>query len=264
MSINELLKTESFKEERWQQIVQILSAQGRIRVGALAEELNVSEATVRRDLEAMQALGMLQRTHGGAVLPRPTAFEVSFDESQTFALSEKRAIGKRAAALVSDGESIIIESGSTTLEMARCLGNFHNLTVLTNSLAICKELSERDGIEIIVLGGMLRRQSASLVGHWVAEMLHSVRVDKAFLGANGLSVEFGISAPNVFTAESRKAMIDASRTRIALADHSKIGVETFYRVAPLDILDMLITDSLSSAEQLDPMRDLGIEVLIGS
>ena len=253
--------TDTFKEERWRAILAILAEQGRIRVGHLAARLNVSEATVRRDLEAMQAQGMLHRTHGGAMLPQPTTFEVSFDESQSRALAEKRAIGRRAAELIRDGESIIIESGSTTLEMARCLGHLRQLTVLTNSLAICKELSVHESFDIIVLGGTLRRRSASLVGPWVSDILRNVRVDKAFLGANGISLSFGISAPNVFTAETRKAMIAAARTRVALADHSKLGVENLYRVAALDALDILITDHLASEEQIDPIRELGIEVV---
>ena len=258
------ITTDTFKEERWRDILNILAEHGRIRVGHLAERLNVSEATVRRDLESMQAQGLLQRTHGGAMLPRPTTFEISFDESKSRALAEKRAIGGRAADLVNEGDSIIIESGSTTLEMARCLveRDIRKVTVLTNSLAISKELSANEEIEIIVLGGSLRRQSASLVGSWVSEMLRTVRVDKAFLGANGISADFGISAPNVFTAETRKAMIAAARTRIALADHSKLGVETLYRVAPVDALDVLVTDEHSTDEQLDPIRELGVEVLV--
>lgn len=254
--------TDTFKEERWREILALLAEQGRIRVGDLAARLNVSEATVRRDLEAMQAQGMLQRTHGGAMLPRPTAFEVSFDESQSRALAEKQAIGARAAALVNEGDSIIIESGSTTLEMARCLGHLNKLTVLTNSLAICKELSGNEGVEIIVLGGNLRRQSASLVGPWVSEILRNVRVDKAFLGANGVSAQFGLSAPNVFTAETRKAMIAAARTCITLADNSKLGVESLYRIAAIDTLDILVTDAHSGSEQLDPIREMGVEVLV--
>lgn len=253
--------TDTFKEERWQEILAILAEHGRIRVGHLAERLNVSEATVRRDLEAMQAQGLLQRTHGGAMLLRPTAFEVSFDESQTRSLIEKQAIGRRAAELVDEGDSLIIESGSTTLEMARCLAEFRKLTVLTNSLAICKELAVNDGIDITVLGGTLRRQSASLVGQWVVDFLHSVRVDKAFLGANGISTNFGISAPNVFTAESRKAMIAAARTCIALADHSKLGIESLYRVSPIDTLDILVTDTQANDTQIGAIRDLGIEVI---
>ena len=132
---------DTFKEERWQAILAELGAQGRLRVGVLAAHLSVSEATVRRDLEAMQALGLLQRTHGGAVLPRSTTLEVSFDESQTQALREKQAIGRRAAALVHEGQSLIIESGSTTLELARWLVEAPRLTVLTNSLAIARELA---------------------------------------------------------------------------------------------------------------------------
>lgn len=253
---------DTFKEERWREILGMLAEHGRIRVGMLAGRLNVSEATVRRDLEAMQAQGLLQRTHGGAMLPRPTAFEISFDESQGRALTEKRAIGLRAARLVGEGDSIIIESGSTTLELARCLGEFHRLTVLTNSLAICKELSTHDGIEVMVLGGTLRRQSASLVGPWVSDLLRNVRVDKAFLGANGISAEFGISAPNVFTAETRKAMIAAARSCIALADHSKLGIESLYRVAPVNALDVLVTDAGASHELVDPIRECGIDVQV--
>ncbi len=254
---------DTFKEERWQQILALLSAQGRIRVGRLAERLGVSEATVRRDLEAMQARGLLQRTHGGAMLLPPAAFEVSFDESQSRALAEKRAIGRRAAALVQDGDAIIIESGSTTLEFARCLGEVKRLKVLTNSLAIARDLSTREEIEVMILGGTLRRQSASLVGPWVAEILQGVRVDKAFLGVNGISASFGMSAPNPYTAESRRSMLNAARQRIALADHSKLGVESLYRVAPLTALDLLVTDARAGADQLASFRDAGIEVLVG-
>ncbi len=252
---------DSFKEERWRVIRAILAEEGRIRVSLLAERLNVSEATVRRDLRAMQLKGLLLRTYGGALLPQPTAFEVSFDESQALALAEKQAIGRQAAALVHAGDSIIIESGSTTLEMARCLGDISPLTVFTNSLAICKELSAHAGIDITVLGGTLRRQSASLVGHWVTEILRQVKVDQAFLGVNGISADFGLSAPNIYTAETRKAMIAAARNRIALADHRKLGIETLYGVAPLDSIDLLITDAGAGEELLSPLRATGLEIV---
>lgn len=256
--------TDTFKEERWQQILAVLAEQGRIRVNLLAERLNVSEATVRRDLEAMQARGLLQRTHGGAVLPQPAAFEVSFDESQTRALAEKRAIGRKAASLVHDGDSIIIESGSTTLEFARCLGNYQRLTVLTNSLAIARELSIHEEIEVMILGGTLRRQSASLVGPWVSEILQGMRVDKAFIGINGISAGFGLSSPNPFTAESRRAMMTAARQSIGLADHSKLGVESLYRVAPLSSLNTLITDDEAAEEQVLALREAGVEVMVAT
>ena len=149
-----------------------------------------------------------------------------------------------------------------TLEMARCLGEISHLTVLTNSLAICKELAAHENIEILVLGGALRRQSASLVGHWVSEILRQVKVDQAFLGVNGLSAEFGLSAPNIYTAETRKAMIAAAHTRVALADHSKLGVETLFAVAPLDALDLLITDAGATTEQLAPLREQGVEIMV--
>jgi len=256
------ITTDTFKEERWQAILSILAEQGRIRVNGLAERLNVSEATVRRDLEAMQARGLLQRTHGGAMLPPPAAFEVSFDESQTRAPAEKRAIGQRAAALVEDGDAIIIESGSTTLELARSIGEVQRLTVLTNSLVIARELSAREEIEVMILGGTLRRQSASLVGPWVSTILRDMRVDTAFVGVNGLSADFGLSAPNPFTAESRRAMLTSARRSIGLADHSKLGVEALYRVAPLTALDILVTDAGAGEEQLAPLRETGIEVMV--
>ncbi|HOF88635.1 MAG TPA: DeoR/GlpR family DNA-binding transcription regulator, partial [Armatimonadota bacterium] len=188
------IPTDTFKEERWQRILAHLAQAGRIRVARLAELLTVSEATVRRDLEAMQAQGLLQRTHGGAVPVRPTAFEVSFDEGLSRARAEKQAIGRRAAGLVQEGDTLIIESGSTTLEFARLLAGMKALTVLTNSLAIARELAENEGIEVLVLGGSLRRRSASLVGPWVSEILCNVRADTAVLGVNGLSAAFGLSA----------------------------------------------------------------------
>lgn len=258
------MQNDTFKEERWREILRRLGEQGRIRVGELAAQLRVSEATVRRDLEAMSTQGMLQRTHGGAVLPRPTTFEVSFDESQARARLEKQAIGAAAAALVHEGDSIIIESGSSTLELARCLIELPRLTVLTNSLVIARELAVNEDIEIMVLGGTLRRQSASLVGAWVGEILANVRVDTAFLGVNGISAGYGISAPNPYTAESRKAMLGAARKKVALADHSKLGVDSLYRVAPLSALDLLITDSGVAPEELSRFRDAGLEVITAS
>ncbi len=253
---------DSFKEERWRAILNLLDTHGKIRVNELAEKMNVSEATVRRDLETMQGQGLLQRTHGGAMLTtQPTALEISFDESQTRLLPEKIAIGKEAAKLVNPGESIIIESGSTTLEFARFLVDISPLTVLTNSLAIARELSVNKDIEIMVLGGTLRRQSASLVGPWVAEILKHIRVDKAFLGVNGISIGFGMSAPNPFTAESRKAMMAAARQKVALADHNKLGVENLYFVAKMEDLDILITDSGASADSVENIIATGVEVI---
>jgi DeoR family fructose operon transcriptional repressor len=253
---------DSFKEERWRDILDLLAKYGKIRVNELAEQMKVSEATVRRDLEAMQGQGLLQRTHGGAMLAtQPTALEISFDESQTRLLPEKIAIGREAAKLVNPGESIIIESGSTTLEFSRFLVDISPLTVLTNSLAIARELSVNNDIEIMVLGGTLRRQSASLVGPWVADILKHVRVDRAFLGVNGISVGFGMSAPNPFTAESRKAMMAAARQTVALADHNKLGVENLYFVAKLEDLDMLITDKSALPESVDNIIAAGVEVI---
>jgi DeoR family fructose operon transcriptional repressor len=253
---------DSFKEERWRAILDILSTHGKIRVNELSEQMNVSEATVRRDLEAMQGQGLLLRTHGGAMLSsQSTALEISFDESQTRLLPEKTAIGREAAKYVNPGESIIIESGSTTLEFARFLVDISPLTVLTNSLAIARELSVNKDIEIMVLGGTLRRQSASLVGPWVADILKHVRVDKAFLGVNGISTGFGLSAPNPFTAESRKAMIESARQRIALADHNKLGVENLYFVAKLEEIDMLITDDGALKENVESIAAVGVDVV---
>lgn len=253
---------DSFKEERWRAILDILSAHGKIRVNELSERMNVSEATVRRDLEAMQGQGLLLRTHGGAMLAsQPTALEISFDESQTRLLPEKTAIGREAAKCVNPGESIIIESGSTTLEFAKFLVDISPLTVLTNSLAIARELSVNKDIEIMVLGGTLRRQSASLVGPWVADILKHVRVDKAFLGVNGLSTGFGLSAPNPFTAESRKAMMESARQKIALAAHNKLGVENLYFVAKLEELDMLITDDGALKENIESISATGVDVI---
>jgi DeoR family fructose operon transcriptional repressor len=253
---------DTFKEERWQQILAALTEHRRMRVARLAELLAVSEATVRRDLEAMQAQGLLQRTHGGAMLAQPTAFEASFDEGLARAPKEKQAIGRCAAALVQEGDTLIIESGSTTLEFARALLGMHRLTIFTNSPAIAAVLAENAGFEVMVLGGLLRKQSASLVGAWVSKLLDGVRVDKAFLGVNGLSAGFGLSAPNPYTADSRAAMLRAARTCVALADSSKLGVETVYHVAPLDALDLLVTDAAATDAQLAPLRDAGVEVLV--
>lgn len=250
-----------FAEERQKEISSMLNRDGSIKVNELSEYFKVSEATIRRDLQEMEEKRLLKRTHGGAVKVDITNFEPSFSDKKDEMHSEKESIGKFAASMIKDGDTVILDSGTTTLEMAKNI-TAKNVTVITNSIDIAEELSSNRNLELILTGGMLRFRTRAMVGHICEKTFNYFRVDKAFIGANGVSIIDGITTPNFTEAQSKIAMIKSANKVIVLADSSKFQNVCLSVICPIDSVTSIITSGNISSDILDEFRDKGVEVLI--
>jgi len=242
-----------FAEERHDTIIQLIKSGQPVKVMDLSLLLNVSEATIRRDLQELENSGLLQRTHGGAVAPQLGA-ELSFHDREVCFLDEKRQIALMAANLVKDGETILLDAGTTTREIARALCG-KRLTVATNNIDVATIFADEENIEVLVLGGILRKSINSLVGPLTNSMLKLFCFDKVFLAANAVDCTFGATTPTLVEAETKKAMLQAAKATILVVDHSKFEQKAFAKICSLDELSMLITDSGIDQDTLTSLRN---------
>lgn len=249
-------------EERRRRILEIVESEGSVSVEALAQRFRVSEMTIRRDLRLLEQNGLLRRVHGGATSSRGRSYEPPFLLRIRERAEAKARIGAAAANLVRDGDSIALDVGTTTLEIARCLGNRKNLTVITPSLHIANALSNLSTIRLIVTGGILRPVELSLVGHLAERAFQEFFVDKLFLGIGGISLEAGLTEFNLEDAQVKKAMLKSAKECIVVADASKLGNIAFASVAPLSSVHKLITDTSADPEFVARLREIGIEVIL--
>jgi len=226
--------------------------------------LNVCEVTIRKDLNKLDEMGLLKRTHGGAIAIVNVQFEPSLFERECKNLQLKSRIGRLAVDLIKDRETIILDSGTTTYQIAKNIKkkNFNELTIITNSIPIAYELMNRPNIHLIVLGGECRSLTGALVGSFTEDMLRSLYVDKVFLGTNGLSLERGLTAPNPTEAHTKTIMVKSAKKRIGVLDHTKIGQEYLVSFCPLSSLDVLIIDREVPSEYVELFKSEGIEVLL--
>ena len=247
--------------ERQRQIVEIVDDRGVIRVNELSERFAVSVMTIRRDLMALEERGLLNRSHGGAVSRRRFQREPYFDQKDRRNRREKTAIAQAAAALVEAGETILVNSGSTTLEFLRALPPIELRVVTSNAGALTA--LDSPTIECIVIGGVYRRRSNSFVGGLAVQALSQVFASKAFIGVDGLSFDAGLTTPHHQEAEIAREMIRRTRGEVVvLADSSKIGGVSPFVTAPLDVVDVVVTDSGLSEEYLAMFEERGIRVVI--
>ncbi|HBF35770.1 MAG TPA: Cro/Cl family transcriptional regulator [Firmicutes bacterium] len=249
-----------FPEERHTVILNILNESGRCRVIDLARKLAVSEVTVRQDLDVLEKQGLLNRTHGGAILVGKRGFERSFHIEETAFQDEKARIGREAATLISDGETVILDVGTTVTEVARNLQIRKGLTVVTNALNIAMLLEEAPEVTVLVTGGTLRAKQHSLVNPFGQFVLDRVQVDVAFIGVNGIEAEHGVTNVNMAEAEMKSLFLKAARRRILVADSSKIGNVALAKVAGLQDIDLLITDEQADPEEVARLKDKGLEI----
>ncbi|GAA0177883.1 DeoR/GlpR family DNA-binding transcription regulator [Clostridium sediminicola] len=249
-----------FLEERQQEIIKLLKKKGKVKVNELVKAFDVSESTIRRDLQEMESEGVINRTHGGAMLKGKTQFEPSFQEKKDSKHNEKISIGKKAAMLIEDGDTIILDTGTTTLELAKNI-SANNITVITNSIDISDELSNKRGIELFVTGGNLRLKTRAMVGSITESMLRNFRVDKAFVGTNGVSLENGISTPNFIEASTKRAMIEVSNKAIIVTDASKFNKECFAIISTLESIDLIVTSDDLDSELKNQYEERGIKVI---
>jgi DeoR family transcriptional regulator, fructose operon transcriptional repressor len=207
----------------------------------LGRSLSTSLASIRRDLADLERSGLLKRTHGGAVTNGLAAFERSLVQREDRFQAEMAAIAVWAASLVQPRDTIFLDAGSTTREIARELRMLRNLTVVTNALSVASELGSTD-LEIILTGGHLRRGVLSQIGPIADQAIAGLHVDELFLAATGVDLAKGVTTPNIGEARTKRGMVDNAKQVILVADHSKFGRVTFGRVCGLERLDAIVTD----------------------
>ena len=249
-------------EERRSQILQLLRLEGRVRVNNLVRRFNTSAPTIRADLNEMHKRGLVHRSHGGAVAPYSTLLESPLQERMLAHVGEKRRIGALAATLIQDGETIILDSGTTTHEVARHLKGKKNLYVITNGVNVANELLGAPGIQIIIVGGTLRNDSASIVGRFGEEMLEQFSADKLFMGGAGCDFEFGVSWANVEETAINRAMLKASQEIILVMDSSKFNKRSVSRIAHFSEVDTVVSDTDMTEEVREKIRALGCELML--
>lgn len=252
--------------ERQSQIVEVVLSKGHVSVPEICDLFGVSEMTARRDLAQLDREGLLRRYHGGAAASLGRSYEPPFSVRSTKFPAQKEAIGRKAAELVIDGDSIALDVGTTTLAIVPELAGKRNLTIVTSCLQIANEVVRNLALEVaarlIMTGGIVRPRELSLVGGIPGQVYQQFHVDKVFIGTAGISLQDGLTEYNVEDAEIKRVMMRQARERIVVADGSKFGVTTFSSVGPLKDADKIVTDRSAPAAILEEIRQQGIEVIL--
>ena len=248
--------------DRRAQILRMIEEKGQVKVATLSKIHNVSEVTIRNDLAQLEEKGLLIRARGGAFRAQRVGLDYALNEKANKHLKEKQAIGKATAAIISEGETIILDSGTTTMEVARHLVTLKDLTVITNALNIALELAQHPQIKIIIPGGFLRDNSLSLVGPIAESSIQNYYCDKFIMGVDGIDASYGVSTPNVEEAHLNKLMIDISREVIVVTDSSKFMHRSLAFIAPMQKIHKVITDSHIPTEERQRLENAGIQLLI--
>jgi DeoR/GlpR family transcriptional regulator of sugar metabolism len=252
-----------FARERQQEIARLVDANGRARVGDLAERFHVSAVTIRKDLLVLESERRVIRTHGGAIATRSGRPEVAFEIRERLQREEKSRMGAAAAACVADGESIVLDASTTALYVARHLKGreaWRALTVVTNSIRIASELAGHPGITVLMLGGRVRWEALSVVGPLGDGVFKRVNVQKAFVGAAGFTIGEGLSDAMEEEAQIKRAMVGAAREVHAVVDHTKWGRIASATFCRTDRLAGVFTDSDAPADMVAALREMGIAV----
>jgi len=247
--------------ERQEQLLQLIEQQRRISVTQICQHFSISEATARRDLDTLVERGAIHRVHGGAIAvhlapPEPPVVQRSSEQAEL-----KQRIGQLAATLIHNHETIFLGSGTTALEVARNLNGYENLTVITNSLPVMDLLSDKPGIHLIGLGGVFRPGELSFIGHITIQALSELRADKVIMGIRALDPDEGLTNDYVPETTTARAILAAGKEIIFVADHTKCGRVSVAFVAPITVVDILITDSDIAPELYADFAMRGIRIL---
>ncbi len=248
--------------DRRNEIVHIITKDRKVRVDKLSRLFQVSEVTIRNDLSYLEKKGILHRSYGGALLKDSVSLDESIIEKAKLKAEEKDRIGKAAASMIFDGDSIILDSGTTTSAIVKYIKNRKNLTVMTNAVNIASELAGLNDIEVLLTGGKLRDKSFSLVGPQAELMLKNYYFDKVFLGVDGFDLSFGLTTPNYLEAQLNKLMVEMSKQVIAVTDSSKFNRQSLCLITMPESIDVVITDKSIPNNQLKGLQELGIETVL--
>jgi len=264
MSEAETLTARRDTSSRRQRIVSLLREQGSVQIPALAEMFGVSTQTLRKDLNFLDSKGICTRTPGGAMLNRGTGAvrEDAVDVKRTLFADEKVRIGKAAAALINDGESVLLDSGTTTLQVARHMNPDDAPVVVTNDVGILNELINHDNVQLVFLGGTLRRKSLSFFGTQTEQALQGLHVDKLFLAADGFDIEKGVTTHFEPEALLNRRMCEVAREVILVTDSSKFGRVCLHKILEPQRISKVVTDDGIPAEAREALARIGVQVII--
>lgn len=242
-------------------LLELLDRKGRVTVAEVSALTEVSEMTVRRDLEALEREGALKRVHGGAISAVSTSYEPAFAVRAQRAVAAKERIGRAAADLLREGETVILDVGTTTLEVARSLRGRRNFTVLTPSLRAAEVLADETGTRLIVTGGVVRAGERSLVGDYAEHSFSDLRFDTFVMGVGGIEAEAGLTEFNLDDARVKRSALGSAQRCVVVADSSKLGRVAFARICPLEQMDVLVTDTEAAPDDLAPIEAADVEVI---
>lgn len=251
-------------EERRGEIVSLLQKHGKVQVRELSRRFQTSEVTIRTDLKELHQRGLVYKSHGGAVLPNLVSgnTEPTLQEKFDKQTDEKARIGAAAAEFINDGETIILDSGTTTHEIAKRIKTRKDLTVITNGINIALELTGVKGIQIILLGGVLRHNALSIVGHFAEQMLQQLTADKLFIAADGCTLEHGISTSKFEESRINQVMVSISREKYLTADSSKFGKNSLSRIVSLWEMNGVITDKNLPTEYAKAIKEHDLKLIL--
>ncbi|MEQ4925375.1 transcriptional repressor AgaR [Proteus hauseri] len=248
--------------ERRMEILDMVNQKGKARVEDLAELFKVSSVTIRSDLSFLEKNGYIVRSHGAAIPNTGFIAELSIHEKRGQNAGIKSLIGKAAATLIKDGDTVILDSGTTTREIATHLKSRENVVVMTNGLDVAMELANTTGVEVLMTGGVLRKSALSFSGSQAENSLRNFRFDKVFLGVDGFDLRVGITTHNEQEASLNRLMCDISETIIAVADSTKFSKRSCHMIRDFGEIDVLVTDSGIPEEYIQELKDHKIEVII--
>lgn len=246
---------------RKQYLLKKLQIDGSISITDLAEELNVSSMTIRRDLKALSENGLVTLGHGGAVLNNGSLFEFNTAIKQEIKADEKLRIAQKCLEFVNEGDSIYLDAGTTVSKIAGLLSRQKNIIILTHSLLVANKTANFKNVKVIMCPGELRRDSMAYMGPLTDEFIKQFRIDTLFLGVEGIDLVNGVSVPDIVDGVTKKNLISNARKVVCVADSSKFNSSLFYRIAPLTEIDVIITDADLDEETLSQYLQHDIQVI---
>lgn len=248
-------------EERRDRIIDLIKKEKEVKVSDLKKKFSCSNVTLRNDLVYLEKKGLIERVYGSAILKNNTMIGL-FDESNVKNIREKQKISEYAAGLIGENESIMLYTGSTALQIAKNLGGFKNLNVVTNSIITSYELGKNPYIKVILLGGYYNPDTHAIFGQHAITQLQEYKLDKLFLSVDGISSQYGATSEHPYETDICKAMVEKANQVIVTADYSKIGISRFTKIASLEEIDMLITDDKAPGDELKRIEEKGIKVIV--
>ena len=256
------MKVERNTLSRRAEILELLQENGEISVITISKKYKISDVSVRNDLAHLEKKGLLIRTRGGAIKAQPVNFDLNLNQRLKTNYKEKQRIGKKAVEYIKDNYTIVMDNGSTTLEVARNLKGFKNIKLITNSLPIADLIADYPGIDVIIPGGELRAEMRSLVGSMAEKSILNYHCDIAFLGTDGIDPDMGISTPQIEEAALSEKMIEIANQVIVVSDSSKFGRKSFVKFGNINEVDIIITDKGIIKDDIEKYLDFNVELIL--